>query len=166
MYKDSGISMLKTEWKENFVYKPKELLQLFQSLPSAKMRMRTKIIVQVRVTRNHLIFFPSEFVKKFCRITQEFHCNLLWSCSLSNYRPRILEKFRLDDVCLTKKVLKIPETLCFLQNYLRKNSTAIYFFWKWMFVSRRIVVREFIRDSFLKILCLRILMGKAVFDNH
>jgi hypothetical protein len=105
--------MLKTEWKENFVYKPKELLQLFQSLPSAKMRMRTKIIVQVRVTRNHLIFFPSEFFKKFCRITQEFHCNLLWSCSLSNYRPRILEKFRLDDVCLTKKVLKIPETLCF-----------------------------------------------------
>ena len=40
--------MLKTEWKEDFVYKLKELLQLFQSLPSAKMRMRTKIIVQVR----------------------------------------------------------------------------------------------------------------------
>ena len=48
MCKDSGISMLKTEWKEDFVYKLKELLQLFQSLPSAKMRMRTKIIVQVR----------------------------------------------------------------------------------------------------------------------
>ena len=162
--------MLKTEWKEDSVYKPKELLQLFQSLPLAKMRMRTKIIVQVRVTRNHLIFFPSEFFKKFCRITLEFHCNLLWSCSLSNYRPRILEKFRLDDVCLTipigKKSSENTRNSLFFQNYLRKNSTAIYFFWKWMFVSRRIVVREFIRDSYLKILFLRILVGKAVFDTH
>lgn len=161
--------MLKTEWKEDFVYKPKELLQLFQSLPSAKMRMRTKIIVQVRITRNHL-FFPigilQEVLQDYARIPLKSTLVLFSVELLSKNSWKISFGRCLFDNSDRKRSSDNARNSLFLQNYLRKNSTAIYFCRKLMFVSRRIVFRELIKDSFRKMLCLRILMRKAVFDTH
>mgnify|MGYP007048375784 CR=1 FL=1 len=46
---------------------------------------------------------------------------------------------------------------------LRKNSTSIYFSPKLMLERIQNVVREFCKDTFLKMLCLRIPIGKKHF---
>ena len=104
-------------------------------------------------TKNRLLF-PSVFYKN------SYFENTLFE----NSDRKSKEKDKEEDHCSDKdKINHLFYPLGILQKVLaelRKDSTAIYFSRKLMLESRQIVVREFCKDSFSKMLCLRILIGK------